>query len=144
MGCVRRHPSSTLIYFYFKDLKKLIKTHESIRKNAELIDTIQQTALEMTELADSLQALVFKHASQVKQTIEDIRLIGHIAETQGTRQAEALSPSIVKTTENVKFVIRDLKTALIESDAAGLNKYLAQVREYRTEIRDLLGKTLSQ
>jgi hypothetical protein len=37
----------------------------SIRKNAELIDTIQQTALEMTELADSLQALVFKHASQV-------------------------------------------------------------------------------
>ncbi len=87
---------------------------------------------------------MFKHASQVKQTIEDIRLIGHIAETQGTRLAEALSPSIVKTTENVKFVIRDLKTALIESDAAGLNKYLAQVREYRTEIRDLLGKTLSQ
>ena len=132
-------------------MKKLIKTHENIRKNAELIDTIQQTALEMTELADSLQALVFKHASQVKQTIEDIRpfikdlpLIGHIAETQGTRLAEALSPSIVKTTENVKFVIRDLKTALIESDAAGLNKYLAQVREYRTEIRDLLGKTLSQ
>lgn len=49
---------STLIYFYFKNLKKLITTHENVRKNAELIDTIQQTAIEMTELADSLQALV--------------------------------------------------------------------------------------
>src|SRR5215475_8743767 len=99
---------STLTLFYFKDLKKLMNAHERIQQNAELIDTIQQTALEMTELADSLQALVFKHAAQVKQTIEALTpyvkglpLVGPILETQGESLAKTLDPNIVKTTETI-------------------------------------------
>jgi len=142
---------STLTLFYFKDLKKLMNAHERIQQNAELIDTIQQTALEMTELADSLQALVFKHAAQVKQTIEALTpyvkglpLVGPILETQGESLAKTLDPNIVKTTETIKYVIRDLKTALIKSDPSNLNKYLEQLRKYRIEVRDLLGSTAAQ
>jgi len=143
--------TSTLTLFYFKDLKKLMNAHKAIKRNAELIDTIQQTALEMTELADSLQALVFKHAVQVRQTIEAISpmikslpLVGPFAGTQGERLAKTLDPNIVKTTENIKYVIRDLKTALIESDPSSLNKYLEQLHKYRMEVRDLLGSTSAQ
>jgi hypothetical protein len=142
---------STLTLFYFKDLKKLMNAHKGIQQNAELIDTIQKTALEMTELADSLQALVFKHAVQVKQAIEAIAplikslpILGPIVEAQGERLAKTLDPNIVKTTENIKYVIRDLKTALIESDPSSLNKYLEQLHQYRMEVRDLLGSTTTQ
>jgi hypothetical protein len=49
---------STLTLFYFKDLKKLMNAHKGIQQNAELIDTIQQTALEMTELAAARSSIL--------------------------------------------------------------------------------------
>ena len=70
---------STLAYFYFKDMRKLITAKKNVHKNKELIDAIQQTALELTELAYVLQALIFKHANQVSTSIQHIRPLQRIS-----------------------------------------------------------------
>lgn len=138
---------STLAYFYFKDMRKLVTAKEKVHKNKELIDAIQQTALELTELAYVLQSLIFKHAEQVstsiqyiKPLIKDLPIIGQYAESQVMTNTELLSASIVETTENIKGVIEDLQKALTESDPKGLKKYLGQLQEYKLEVKKILGK----
>src|SRR5262245_53304874 len=49
----------TLAYFYFKDFRKLVVARDDVKKNKELIDTIQMIEVEMIELSYNLQALVF-------------------------------------------------------------------------------------
>jgi ABC-type multidrug transport system fused ATPase/permease subunit len=136
---------ATLAFFYFKDLRKLVKAQNSIQKNKELIDTIQQTALEMTELAYTLQSLTFKHADQVSTVIQFVRpqlkslpLIGKYADSPAMLKTETLSVNIVYTTQKVREVINDLEKALIASDPSNLKKYLGQLHEYKIDIQKLL------
>ena len=58
-----------LLLFYLQDIRKLQQASDSIKSNAELVDTIQQTAIELTDLASHLQSLAFKHADDVASLI---------------------------------------------------------------------------
>jgi hypothetical protein len=59
--------SSVLILFYFKDIKKLGELNKNILRNRDMINTVQNTAVEMTELPNCLQALAFKSADEVAE-----------------------------------------------------------------------------
>jgi hypothetical protein len=61
-----------LILFYFRDIKKLSQINKSIKHNKNMIDTVQNTAIEMTELANNLQALAFKYANEVSDIITSV------------------------------------------------------------------------
>lgn len=55
----------TVLYlFYFQDIKKLKELHTSIRQNQALVDKVQATAIQMTDLAYVAQALTFKSANK--------------------------------------------------------------------------------
>jgi cell fate (sporulation/competence/biofilm development) regulator YmcA (YheA/YmcA/DUF963 family) len=136
---------ATLAFFYFKDMRKLVRAQSSVEKNKELIDTIQRTAIEMTELAYTLQALTFKHADQVSNAIQFIRpqlkslpIVGKYADSEAVVRTEVLSTNIVHTTLKVKAVIEDLEAALIKSDPKNLKKYLDQLHEYKADVQKLL------
>lgn len=138
----------TIWYFYVKDMRKLIAARESVKKNDELLNSIQQTALEMTELAYTLQSLVFKHADQVTIAIQSVRpiikglpIVGTLAESQAITKAETFSASIVEATEQVKGVIEEIEKALLESDPKRLKKYLIQIAAYKNNVKKLLGKS---
>ena len=137
---------ATLAYFYFNDLRKLLKAQNAIQQNKELIDTIQQTAIEMTEFAYTLQALTFKHADQVSTVIQVVRpqirnlpIIGKYADSEAMTKVETLSSNIVYSAQKAKEVIVDLEKALINSDPNNLKKYLEQLHEYKVDIQKLLG-----
>ncbi len=61
-----------LILFYFKDIKKLSELNKNIKSNKDMIDTVQNTAIEMTELANNLQALAFKYANEVAEVMTSV------------------------------------------------------------------------
>lgn len=149
---------AVLYLFYFQDIKKLKDLHTSMQQNQELIDTVQATAIQMTDLAYDLQALSFKYADEVAEIITLIRenihrvttlpmisdipgieIVSKVADNTYIVRAEDLSKSIVTTTVTAKSVIEDIKTALVNSDPALLNKYLAQIQEL-----DLIAKGLLQ
>lgn len=137
--------ATTLTYFYFKAMHKLIAARESVKKNKELIDSIQQAAWEMTELAYTLQSLTFKQADQitiaiqsVRPIIKDLPIAGTLAESQAITKAEIFLASVVEITERVRGNIKDVERALVESDPKSLKRCLVQIAEYRNEVKKLL------
>jgi type II secretory pathway component PulJ len=145
--------------FYFQDIKKLVDVNRNIQKNQELINTVQETAIQMTDLAYTLQALAFKNAdelatalTQVRSSAKDITAIPLLSNIPGVEQiskiadncyvvkAEDLSKSIVSTTATAKTVIEDVKTALVQSDPTQLKKYLDRLKRMDLEAKRLLEK----
>lgn len=148
---------AVLCLFYFRDIKKLKDINDSIEKNKELIDNVQEAAIQMTDLAYGLQSLAFKHANEIasmltliRQKLKEFRSIPlvsnipgvdkvcELAENQYVLKAEDLSALIVKTTSAAKSTIEDIKISLVESDPKLLKKYLNQIEEMGHKINELL------
>ncbi|MGD1910670.1 MAG: hypothetical protein ACFB2X_07395 [Rivularia sp. (in: cyanobacteria)] len=143
-----------IVLLYFK-LAGIIK---HIGKIGELFNTVQETAIYMTDFAYTLQAVAYKNAeevsttiTQVRSTIEDVtsmpllssipgvEQIGNIADNPHVVRAEDLSKSVVATTVTAKTVIEEVKTALTQSDTAQLQKYLGQLKNIELQVKGLLG-----
>ncbi len=146
---------AVLALFYVK----IIGIFKRIGKAEELINTVQETAIYVTDFAYTLQAVASKNAdelstaiTQVRTTVEDvtslpfisnfpgIEQIGNIADNPHVVKAEDLSKSIVETTTTAKTVIEDVKTALIESDAARLPQYLDRLKGIYLQVTKLLDR----
>nr|WP_281723017.1 hypothetical protein [Nitrosomonas nitrosa] len=137
-----------VIFFYFNEMNKLVLAKQHIRENKELVDAVQQTAIEATELALNLQALAFKHADQMAQIIQTVRplmknlpVVGKYADSPNLVHAQDLSEAIVDTTQTLNEIVTDIQTALISSDASGLKKYLARLENYKGTVQEILKQT---
>lgn len=135
----------TVLYVYFKELRRLGKAGASIKSNKELIDAVQQTAVALTDVASDLQLLVFRHAQDVTTAInlarpylEKIPIVSKIFQTEAFIQVETLSATIFATTQKARQVIDDLRTALTEANATHLKKYLEEVKKYRETVERVL------
>jgi hypothetical protein len=136
---------SVVVYFYVIEMPKLRVVRNKIRENEELVDTVQQTAIEATQLALHLQALAFKHADQVARIIQTVRpmmkslpLVGKYADNPALVRAQDLSASIVDTTRTLNEIVGDIQSALIASDAGDLKKYLARLEAYKDTVQHVL------
>jgi hypothetical protein len=147
-----------LVLFYFQDIHKLKQASESIESNCDLVNAVQQTAIEMTDLAYSLQSLAVRQADEVTFLINTFRErlrsqnstsynntnipgIGRILEFTDNLyivQAENHSASVINTTESAKVIIEDIRNALIESNPTLLKRYLADIQELDTRTQTLL------
>ncbi len=144
---------TVLVLLYLK-IASIIK---HIDKIEELINTVQETAINITDFAYTLQNLAFKNAqeldtalTQVRANVEDvtsmpllssipgIEQIGKIVDHPFIVKAEDLSKSIVATTATAKTVIEDVRTALVESDPARLKKELEQLQSMEIQVKTLL------
>jgi ABC-type multidrug transport system fused ATPase/permease subunit len=147
-----------LVLFYLQDIRKLKQASESIESNRDLINAIQQTAIEMTDLAYDLQSLTFRYADEVNFLIntfrERLRSVNSASHNTPSMsgvdriveftdnlyivQVENHSASIVSTTESTKVVIEDIRNALIELNPTLLKRYLAEIQELDTKTQALL------
>lgn len=105
--------------FYIQDIKKLRDVNNTIRRNQEPIDTVQETAIQMTDLAYTLQALAFKNAeeiavavTQVRKTVKDATAIPVLSNIPGIER-------IVRITDN-DFIVRadDLSKSIVATTIA--------------------------
>jgi len=138
----------TLAYVYFKEFPRVRRVRASVAANKEMIDAIQQAAIDLTELASDLQALAFKNANQIVEVltvarplIRKLPLIGQAVDSEALVRTEGLSRLIVTTTQNARKIIVDLKQALVEANPKYLKAHLEDLRSYRGEVnRMLMGK----
>ena len=144
--------------FYQRDIKRLSEARRAVNTNAELIDAVQQTAVDMTALAFHLQALAFKHADQIavlitsqRERVRDLastpplslvpgvgQLADRLVDNEYVVRASDLSTAIVRTTEAAKTVIGEVNSALVNSDPIALKKYISEIRELDGKVTDLL------
>jgi hypothetical protein len=131
---------------YVKEIRPITRLQRNIHENRELIDTVQRAAIEMTEMASDLQALLFKHADQIASTVHMLRPKIHAIPVVGPglanhhllANAEDLSATIVRTTRRAKSVIADIEKALVTSDPSNLKIYLGELHQLRDGIEQLL------
>jgi len=135
----------TLAYVYFKEFPRVRRAKDAVGANKEMIDAIQQSAIELSEIASDLQALAFKNASQIAQAltvarplIRQLPLIGKVADSEIMIKTEGLSRLIVESTQNTRKVIDDLKQALVEADPKYLTSHLDDLKRYRAEVGQML------
>jgi|HubBroStandDraft_4_1064222.scaffolds.fasta_scaffold101604_2 hypothetical protein len=138
----------TLAYVYFKEFPRVKRARESVVANREMIDAIQQSAIELTAIASELQALAFKNANQIAEVLtvarplmRKIPLLGAAADSEAMVKAEGLSRLIVTSTQSARKVIADLQKALVEANPEYLKSHLEDLRRYRAEVdRMLIGE----
>jgi hypothetical protein len=141
---------ATCALFYVKDIRPMFRLQRNIQENKELIDAVQKTAIEMTEMASDLQALLFKHADRIASIIQMLRPKIHAIPMLGPSlanhplltSAEDLSATIVHATKRAKSVIADVEAALVNSDPSSLKIYLGELHELRDRIEQLLAGKL--
>jgi hypothetical protein len=135
----------TLAYVYLKEFPRLRRARANVVANKEMIDAIQQSAIELSEIASDLQALAFKNASQIAEAltvarplIRKLPLIGKVADSEIMDKTEGLSRLIVASTQNARKIIVDLQQALIEANPKYLRIHLEDLRRYRSEVNQML------
>jgi hypothetical protein len=134
-----------LAYVYFKEFPRVRRARDRVAANKEMIDAIQQSAIELTGIASDLQALAFKNANQIAEVltvarplIRKIPLLGQAADSEAMAKAEGLSLLIVTSTQNARQLIADLQQALIEANPRYLKVHLEDLRRYRGEVNKML------
>jgi hypothetical protein len=137
----------TCSLFYVKEIRPLYKVQQNIKHNKELIDTVQKTALEMTELTSDIQALAFKHALEVSSAIQKLRpqlksipVIGNLVDSEVMTKTDTMSSAIVDYSGKAKQVIGDIRDALITSNPQKLKKYLVELEHLRGNVENILRK----
>lgn len=147
-----------IVLFYQREIRPMRDVRRSITANAELVDVVQETALAMTALAKDLQALSFKHASEIATLVVRFKdwarergqlvaalpggtkLVERLIDNEYTHQAVDLSETIVRTTESAEKIISDIETALVHSDPSGLKRYVAQIRDLDERLKGVLAR----
>lgn len=132
-------------YVYFKQFPKLKSARSKVVASKEMIDAIQQSAIELTEIASDLQALAFKNATQISDVLSTARplirklpIIGKVADSEAMIKVDGLSKMIVTTTENTRKIIAELQASLIEADPKCLQLHLNDLRRYKSDVKRML------
>lgn len=132
-------------FFYVKEIRPIKSAERTVRQNTELIDSVQETALEMTLAAHELQSLALANAREVEEllrlarpALSRIPVLSKIAESPRFDRADWFAGRVVAATERSEEVIGDIQRALTEADATQLRKYLAELRAVRTDLKELL------
>jgi hypothetical protein len=149
---------AVLTLFYLREIRPIRDAQRAVTANADLVDTVQETALEMTGLARDLQALAFKYASEIGSLVVAFqgwarergdhplvkalpgadRWVETLVDNEYTMRAGDLSKAIVRTTESAEQVISDVETALANSDAKALKRYVARIQDLDASVKGVL------
>jgi hypothetical protein len=62
-------------YVYFKEFPRVQQARASVAENKDMIDAIQQSAIELTSIASVLQALAFKNANQIAEFLRGLETL---------------------------------------------------------------------
>jgi hypothetical protein len=132
-------------FFYAKEIRPIATARKIAAQNGEMIDAVQATAIEVTNLTLVLQALAFKHAGQIVQALDVARpqiraipVIGDAVESRLFGKTDELARVIVSTTGTVQVVVENVQQALIQSDAKRLQKYLQDLKEIEGQVKSVL------
>ena len=145
---------------YFVDMKRAKNFKDSIKDNEELLNSIQDTAIQMTELSSHLQSLAFKHADKVGPLVTQVRdtvklvtgipMVGNtelgkkvagLADHERVKDTEKLSHDIVEYTEAAKEVIEDIKISLIQLNPGPIKEYSKKIESLDEKLKLILKKS---
>lgn len=135
----------TCYFFYAKEIRPISRARKALNQSSEMIDAVQKTAIELTDLVYTLQALAFKYRDQVSSALgavqPQIKAIPGLNNISGAwllTETGDPAKSIVFGTTFVKEIVENLQKALTQSDAKQLRVYLQELQRIKAELDTLL------
>jgi hypothetical protein len=124
-----------LAFFLYTSLRAR-STVQRVSEDLPLLDALQRTALQATELASVTQSFAFKHLEKIQTTIatvapmiESLPVVGPAARRAGLTNAAKLSEAIVVATDGAKATVLELQGAIRKGDIREIAKYGKQLEE---------------
>lgn len=134
-------------FFYAKEIRPIDRARQAVASNEELLNELQQAAVSAAQMGLMLQAMVYKHSRDVNTVLSTTRsqlrriplgLAKQIADQPALVNAETLASSLVTFSERAEEILRELNTAIVDSDAARLRKYVDEADKLKASIRTFL------
>ena len=139
VGCVLTFVC--LFFFLFSSLRARRVT-QRLKEDLPLLDALQKTAYQVTELASVTQSFAFKHLAKVQRAIDSVSpliealpVVGPAAKKAGLTDSARLSTVIVAATEGTKEVVLRLQEAIRTGDLDEIQKYGKQLDVALTDLK---------
>jgi len=132
-----------LCLFLYGQISGQQKARQLIRDNADLLDSVQNMAIELTKSLGDMQSLLLQHNEQVRKIVSlAIPLLAEIPQFKNLEvsDSEAIDRLIVDSTEKSSQIIADLRRALETCDPRPLATYKTELVAMRTALHDALAK----
>lgn len=137
-------------FFLYVQLSGPIKARQAIQENKEMMDSIQEIALELTRTSSLLQSFMFKHIKQVDQILDTavpilvkIPFVGEKLDDLGISDARNTSDLVVDFTIQAEKIIKEVERALTTGDMKDIQKlerYSNDLSKVTITLRDALRK----
>ena len=134
-----------LFTFLFGSLR-VRRATKRIEEDLPLLDALQHTAFQATELASVTQSFAFKHLEKVQSAIdavspliESLPVVGPAAKKSGLTDSGKVSAVIVAATEGTKETVFRLQEAIRTGDLKEIQKYGRQLEMVLVELKNALG-----
>ena len=126
-------------FFWRCHVRPVRRARDRIDRDAELIDAVQQTALELVVTARVFQDLAFSHADWIASLVRGVgpqlRAVPYVGRGLGEaiERSETLAADIARLSGRARSVTDDIERALRESDVEAMRAYLERLRGVRRE-----------
>lgn len=135
-----------LAFFLYTSLRAK-STVQRVAEDLPLLDALQRTAFQATELASVTQSYAFKHLEKIQVTIsivvpmiESLPGVGPIIKRFGLTNVTKLSEAIVVATDGTKAIVLELQEAIRKGDLKEILHYEKQlevaVRKLKAELKN--------
>lgn len=145
-------------FFYFQSIRPLQRLNAQIKRNQEIIDTVQSYALKMAEMTRDFNKLTIYYVNDAVgiitryQQISDLVIpiiqrfprvpgsskIVELVDNKYVIKTDALSRSILLTTHEAEEIIDRIHRALHDAELGPLKEYLAQVQYLDQKLKGIL------
>lgn len=132
-----------LCLFVFSQLYGPIKAGRLLKENKELIDSVQDMTIKLTESLSDIQALMFKHIEQVGRIIEAAApLLSEVSLFSKVDFSNTLNINriIVDATNKSQKIINDVRQALITCKVKNLRQYSEDLVKIKQSLKEALRK----
>lgn len=130
----------SFILFLILQFKNPIRNKPKFQENKKMIDELQELSLSLTKLIRELHKLSHKHISEIQTVlnlvnpiIQRLPLVSESIKNKGIK-IQNISSNIVELSYAAEEIIKDIETALIQSD-------IRKFREYSVKVNDIIKKT---
>jgi hypothetical protein len=132
-----------LALFAFPQIYGPVKAKRLLKANEQLLDSIQDISIRLTETIYVLQSLMFKHCAEITTILEELTpLLTRLPVVNRVNfsQTVDVSATIVTATERSRAIILDVRDALITAKVDRLRQYASQLEG----VRHVMEEALSQ
>lgn len=133
-----------LAFFVYTSLKAKSAT-TSLKEDLPLLDALQRTAYQVSEVAFVTQSFAFKHLQKIQRAIdavapyiESLPVVGQAAKKAGLTNSATISAVIVAATENTKETVICLQGAIRKGDLKEIQRYGRQLDQALSELKAAL------